>query len=176
MQQVFEVVRGAQNAALDAAREGRLSGRWMTLLAVSSPTRVMAPTISSSRHRLGHGIGLDGHEHPYLVGAAPLCLDPGMTFSNEPGIYIPGEFGIRCEDDMVISASGPAQLLTPGFQVSLRSPSASAVRLSVATELNVGTALFFPYFAISLFHCFFLAKFRNSLLPPKTAPLLPTSK
>jgi Xaa-Pro dipeptidase len=45
-----------------------------------------------------------------------------MTFSNEPGIYIPGEFGLRCEDDMVIAANGPAQLLSPGFQVSLEKP------------------------------------------------------
>ena len=58
----------------------------------------------------------------YLVRASTTVLVPGMTFSNEPGIYIPGEFGLRCEDDMVISASGPAQLLTPGFQVSLQKP------------------------------------------------------
>jgi Xaa-Pro dipeptidase len=45
-----------------------------------------------------------------------------MTFSNEPGIYIPGEFGLRCEDDMVIAADGAAQLLTPGFAVSLEKP------------------------------------------------------
>jgi Xaa-Pro dipeptidase len=45
-----------------------------------------------------------------------------MTFSNEPGIYIPGEFGVRCEDVMAITAEGPAQLLTPGFQVSLEKP------------------------------------------------------
>jgi len=45
-----------------------------------------------------------------------------MTFSNEPGIYVPGEFGIRCEDDMVIAADGPAQLLTAGFAPSLEEP------------------------------------------------------
>jgi Xaa-Pro dipeptidase len=73
-------------------------------------------------HRLGHGIGLDGHEHPYLVRGSKTVLEPGMTFSNEPGIYIPGEFGMRCEDDMVITADGPAQLLTPGFAVSLEKP------------------------------------------------------
>ena len=73
-------------------------------------------------HRLGHGIGLDGHEHPYLVRGSKTVLEPGMTFSNEPGIYIPGEFGMRCEDDMVIATNGPAQLLTPGFQVSLENP------------------------------------------------------
>src|SRR5256884_538654 len=46
----------------------------------------------------------------------------GMTFSNEPGIYLVGEFGLRCEDDMVVMPDGPAQLLTPGFAVSLEKP------------------------------------------------------
>jgi Xaa-Pro dipeptidase len=46
----------------------------------------------------------------------------GMTFSNEPGVYIPGEFGLRCEDLMAITGDGPAQLLTPEFQVSLEKP------------------------------------------------------
>src|SRR6516225_858534 len=73
-------------------------------------------------HRLGHGIGLDGHEHPYLVRTSKTALVPRMTFSNEPGIYVPGEFGVRCEDVMVIAADGPAQILTPGFQVSLEKP------------------------------------------------------
>ena len=45
-----------------------------------------------------------------------------MTFSNEPGIYIPGEFGMRCEDDMVIAEEGPAQLLTKHFPISLEKP------------------------------------------------------
>ena len=73
-------------------------------------------------HRLGHGIGLDGHEHPYLVRGSTTVLEPGMTFSNEPGVYVLGEFGLRCEDDMVITAGGTAQLLTPGFAVSLEKP------------------------------------------------------
>jgi Xaa-Pro dipeptidase len=63
-------------------------------------------------HRVGHGIGMDGHEWPYLVGGNTLPLEPGMTFSDEPGIYIRGEFGMRLEDDMVITSDG-ARLLTP---------------------------------------------------------------
>ena len=63
-------------------------------------------------HRVGHGMGMDGHEWPYLVRGNKLPLAPGMVFSDEPGIYIPGEFGIRLEDDMVITESG-AELLTP---------------------------------------------------------------
>lgn len=49
-------------------------------------------------HRTGHGIGLEGHEHPYLIEGYDLALEPGMTFSVEPGIYLPGEFGVRIED------------------------------------------------------------------------------
>jgi len=57
-------------------------------------------------HRLGHGIGMEGHEWPYLVKDNPLPLQPGMTFSNEPGIYIYGEFGIRIEDCFVVTEAG----------------------------------------------------------------------
>ena len=73
-------------------------------------------------HRLGHGMGMDGHEWPYLVRGNRTILKPGMTFSNEPGIYIVGDYGLRCEDDMVITTDGPAQLLTQRFAVSLEKP------------------------------------------------------
>jgi Xaa-Pro dipeptidase len=58
-------------------------------------------------HRTGHGIGLDGHEPAYLVHGDPTPLQPGMCFSDEPGIYIPGEFGVRLEDCWHMTASGP---------------------------------------------------------------------
>jgi D-alanyl-D-alanine dipeptidase len=57
-------------------------------------------------HRTGHGIGLEGHEHPYIVEGNALPLEPGMTFSVEPGIYIPGEFGVRVEDIVACGESG----------------------------------------------------------------------
>ncbi|MEO7207533.1 MAG: Xaa-Pro peptidase family protein [Steroidobacteraceae bacterium] len=63
-------------------------------------------------HRTGHGIGLDGHEAPYLVHGDATPLQAGMCFSDEPGIYIPGEFGIRLEDCWYMTASGP-KLFTP---------------------------------------------------------------
>ena len=63
-------------------------------------------------HRVGHGIGMDGHEWPYLVKGNREPLVVGNSFSDEPGIYIPGEFGVRLEDIMVITESG-ADLLTP---------------------------------------------------------------
>jgi Xaa-Pro dipeptidase len=122
MLRVYELVRGAQNAALDAARNGRLSGTVDDAARAIITDGGFGPDYRFFTHRLGHGIGLDGHEHPYLVRGSKTVLAPGMTFSNEPGIYIPGEFGIRCEDDMVITADGPAQLLSPSFQSSLEKP------------------------------------------------------
>jgi Xaa-Pro dipeptidase len=119
---VFEIVRGAQNAALDAARAGRLSGTVDDAARKVVTDAGFGPDYKTFTHRLGHGIGLDGHEHPYLVRGSKTVLEPGMTFSNEPGIYLVGEFGLRCEDDMVIMADGPAQLLTPGFAPSLEKP------------------------------------------------------
>jgi Xaa-Pro dipeptidase len=83
--------------------------------------QVTVPATNTSRHRLGHGIGLDGHEHPYLVKGSTTTLEANTTFSNEPGICVPVEFGMRCEDDMVIMPDGPAQLLTQNFAVSLES-------------------------------------------------------
>jgi len=118
----FEIVREAQDAALDASRAGRLSGTVDEVARAVITAAGYGPDYKFFTHRVGHGIGLDGHEHPYLVRGSKTALEPGMTFSNEPGIYIPGEFGLRCEDDMVISAEGPAQLLTSGFAVSLEKP------------------------------------------------------
>jgi Xaa-Pro dipeptidase len=119
---VYEIVRNAQNAALDAARAGNLSGTVDDAARKVVTNAGYGPDYKYFTHRLGHGIGLDGHEHPYLVRGSKTVLEPGMTFSNEPGLYIVGEFGLRCEDDMAIVADGPAQLLTPGFPVSLEKP------------------------------------------------------
>jgi Xaa-Pro dipeptidase len=119
---VYEIVRNAQNAALDAARAGKLSGTVDDAARKVVTNAGYGPDYKYFTHRLGHGIGLDGHEHPYLVRGSKTVLEPGMTFSNEPGLYIVGEFGLRCEDDMAIVADGPAQLLTPGFPVSLEKP------------------------------------------------------
>jgi Xaa-Pro dipeptidase len=123
IQRVFEIVRKAQDAALDAARAGKLSGSVDDAARNVITAAGYGPGYKFFTHRLGHGIGLDGHEHPYLVRASTTVLEPDMTFSNEPGIYIPNEFGLRCEDVMAISPDGPAQLLTPKFQSSLENPS-----------------------------------------------------
>ncbi|TES93332.1 MAG: M24 family metallopeptidase, partial [Anaerolineales bacterium] len=54
-------------------------------------------------HRTGHGLGMEGHEEPYIRAGNPMPLEPGMTFTIEPGIYVPGENGVRVEDDMVVT-------------------------------------------------------------------------
>jgi Xaa-Pro dipeptidase len=118
----YEIVRKSQDAALEAARAGRLSGTVDDAARAVITNAGFGADYKFLTHRLGHGIGLDGHEHPYLVRGSKTPLEPGMTFSNEPGIYIPNEFGMRCEDDMVITADGPAQLLTQNFAISLEKP------------------------------------------------------
>jgi len=126
MTDVFSVVREAQQAALAAARPG------IELAQVDAAARKViidagyGPGFKYFSHRVGHGIGMDGHEWPYLVTNNMFGweLHPhmlaGMTFSDEPGIYIPGEFGVRLEDDMHITENG-AELLTPASP-SLENP------------------------------------------------------
>ena len=63
-------------------------------------------------HRLGHGMGMDGHEPPYLVEGNRRRLEPGMVFTIEPGIYLPGDWGVRIEDDFVVRDDGLEPLST----------------------------------------------------------------
>ena len=63
-------------------------------------------------HRTGHGLGLEVHEEPYMRAGNDQLLEPGMTFTVEPGIYLPGEGGVRIEDDMVITKDGARSLST----------------------------------------------------------------
>jgi len=112
MKKVFEIVHRAQSAALAAAKPG------VQCQAVDAAARKVisdagfGPDYKYFTHRLGHGIGMDGHEWPYLVRGNTLPLAPNMCFSDEPGIYIRGEFGVRLEDDMHITENG-AELFTP---------------------------------------------------------------
>ena len=122
IQRAFETVRKAQDSALDAARSGKLSGSVDDAARSVITSAGYGPGYKFFTHRLGHGVGLDIHEHPYLVRGSKTLLEAGMTFSNEPGIYVPGEFGIRCEDVMAVTPEGAAQLMTPGFQDSLEKP------------------------------------------------------
>ena len=61
---------------------------------------------AAASHRLGHGIGMQVHEHPYLSARSPHTLAPGMTMSDEPGIYAHGEFGVRIEDIVAVTQGG----------------------------------------------------------------------
>ncbi len=112
MKQVFDIVYRAQSEALKTARAG------VECQAVDAAARKVitdagyGPDYKYFGHRVGHGMGMDGHEWPYLVRGNTVKLAPNMTFSDEPGIYIPGEFGIRLEDDMHITENG-AELFTP---------------------------------------------------------------
>jgi Xaa-Pro dipeptidase len=122
LQHAFEIVRSAQDAALAAALAGRECGSVDDAARKVITDAGLGPGYKYFPHRLGHGIGMDGHESPYLVHGNRTILRPGMTFSNEPGIYLAGDYGLRCEDDMVIAESGEAHLLTRGFQPSLEIP------------------------------------------------------
>jgi len=112
MKRVFDIVHRAQAAALKTARPG------VQCQAVDAAARKVisdagyGPDYKFFTHRLGHGIGMDGHEWPYLVRGNTTPLASNMTFSDEPGVYISGEFGVRLEDDMHITENG-AELFTP---------------------------------------------------------------
>jgi Xaa-Pro dipeptidase len=112
MKKVFDVVHRAQAAALAAARPGVPCGSVDAAARKVIDDAGFGPDYAHFTHRVGHGIGMDGHEWPYLVRNNPTILQPGMTFSDEPGIYLRGEFGVRLEDDMYITADG-AKLFTP---------------------------------------------------------------
>jgi len=112
MKKVFEIVHRAQSAALAAARPGADCGSVDAAARKVITDAGYGPDYKYFTHRLGHGIGMDGHEWPYLVRGNTTKLAPNMTFSDEPGIYIRREFGIRLEDDMHITENG-AELFTP---------------------------------------------------------------
>jgi Xaa-Pro dipeptidase len=112
MKSVFEIVHRAQTAALKTARPG------LACEAVDAAARKVVedagygPGYKHFTHRVGHGMGMDGHEWTYLVKGNATPLATGMVFSDEPGIYVRGKFGVRLEDDMVITQDG-AELFTP---------------------------------------------------------------
>ena len=120
MKQVFDVVHRAQSAALAAARPGVECGSIDAAARKVVTDAGYGPDYKYFTHRLGHGMGMDGHEWPYLVRGNKAKLQANMTTSDEPGIYIRGEFGIRLEDDMHVTENG-AELFTPQ-SVSLENP------------------------------------------------------
>lgn len=115
---IVEVVREANTAARDTARPG------ITAEHVDLAARKVIEAAGYGEfftHRTGHGLGMETHEPPYIRSGNSLILEPGMTFTIEPGIYLPGKNGTRIEDDMVITENGaesmsdlPRQLLQIG--------------------------------------------------------------
>jgi Xaa-Pro dipeptidase len=112
--EVWETVKRGQELALETAKIGTPVG------AVDKAVRAYYEGkgwskdygLPGTSHRTGHGIGMDGHEWPYLVRNDMTPLAAGMCFSDEPGIYIPGEFGVRMEDCWHMTQEGP-KLFTP---------------------------------------------------------------
>lgn len=105
-QRVYDAVLAAQSAALAMIKPGTTCG------AVDAAARAViaragfGPDDAFFTHRLGHGIGLETHEDPYFVKDNPVVLTPGMTLSNEPGIYVRGRLGVRLEDIVAVTADG----------------------------------------------------------------------
>jgi Xaa-Pro aminopeptidase len=99
----FGVLEAAQRAAVESVRPG------VTAQEIDRAARSIITEAGYGEyfvHRTGHGIGLETHEHPYIVEGNGEPLEPGMVFSVEPGIYVPGRFGMRIEDIVAVTADG----------------------------------------------------------------------
>ncbi len=105
--EIYSIVLGANRAAFAAIKPGA------TCESVDMAARKIIEEAGFGEyfiHRLGHGIGMEIHEHPYIVKNNRQKLEPGMVFSNEPGIYIVGEIGVRIEDTVVCTSEGAESL------------------------------------------------------------------
>lgn len=111
---VWNTVKRGQEIALETAKIGVPTGQVDRAVRAYYEAKGWAKDygLPGTPHRTGHGIGMEGHEAPYLVRSDTTPLEAGMCFSDEPGIYIPGEFGIRLEDCWTMTDSGP-KLFTP---------------------------------------------------------------
>jgi Xaa-Pro dipeptidase len=119
---VWNTVKRGQEIALETAKIGLPVGKIDDAVRAYYESEGWGPgyRLPGLSHRTGHGIGLDGHEAAYLVHGDETPLEPGMCFSDEPGIYIPGEFGMRLEDCWTMTAQG-AKTFTP-LATSLEQP------------------------------------------------------
>jgi len=99
-------VRTAQRRAFEAIRPGVECGEIDRVARASLAAEGWGEGYAALTHRLGHGIGVEGHEDPYFDSGSRVVLAPGMTLSNEPGIYVLDEFGVRIEDIVSVTADG----------------------------------------------------------------------
>jgi Xaa-Pro dipeptidase len=103
----YAALQAAQQAAVDAVRPGVSC---QDIDRAARQVLVDAGLGSTFIHRTGHGIGLDVHEEPYIVKGNDLPLEPGMTFSIEPGVYLSGRWGARIEDIVAVTSDGVERL------------------------------------------------------------------
>ncbi|HEY0123752.1 MAG TPA: Xaa-Pro peptidase family protein [Rhizobium sp.] len=113
----YDILLEAQEAAFQAIRPG---------VCASMPDEAARTILTAAgygeafTHRVGHGIGLDAHEEPYLVRGSSLMLAEGMVMSDEPGIYIPGRWGMRVEDIVALTPEGPVRLNQAPRSIAIR--------------------------------------------------------
>ena len=112
---VWEQMRRGQDIAMAAAKVGATAGSVDDAVRRAYESWGYGPgyKLPGTSHRTGHGIGMEGHEPVNLVHGENTPLAPGMCFSNEPGIYLPGKFGIRLEDCFYMTADGPKWFTVP---------------------------------------------------------------
>ncbi|MGE5563336.1 MAG: M24 family metallopeptidase [Bacillota bacterium] len=112
---VWDQVREGQQIAIRAAKLGVPVGTIDDAVRAAYESWGYGPgyKLPGLPHRTGHGIGMDGHEPAYLVHGDMTPLEPGMCFSDEPGIYLPGKFGVRLEDCWTMTESGPKFFTQP---------------------------------------------------------------
>ena len=107
--EIFEIVKKANTTGRETGKPGIPAG------IVDDATRKVIDQSGYGKfftHRTGHGIGMEAHEHPYIFSGNELILEKGMTYTIEPGIYLPDKGGVRIEDNMVITADGSRSLST----------------------------------------------------------------
>jgi Xaa-Pro dipeptidase len=116
VREVYEIVRQAQAAGVAAVRPG------VSAESIDAASRAVIEQAGYGEYfitRTGHGIGLEVHEHPYMVAGNGTLLEPGMAFSVEPGIYLPGDFGVRIEDIVVVGDDGPRLMNTAPTELTI---------------------------------------------------------
>ena len=104
---IYQITQEAQQLAFEAVRPGVTTAEIDSVARDYITAQGYGPAFL---HRTGHGIGLDGHEYPYLVQGDTTVIEEGMTFSIEPGIYLAGKYGVRIEDIVACTANGAERL------------------------------------------------------------------